>query len=84
MTIRIRTQVVPRDDGRICKATRRCDLCSNDVSVFVRPKDFDAFVSGAGYMQTLFPYLTADERELLLNGFCGPCFDSFCPPDEDD
>lgn len=80
----IRTDHVPREDGRDCKATRRCELCGNDVSVCVRHVDMVRFLDGEGFVQDLFPYLTADERELLMNGFCGPCFDSFCPPDEDD
>lgn len=82
MTVTIRTEEVVRDDGRTCKLTRRCDLCGKDISVFVRPEDFAALLGGGGYIQVLFPYLTADERELLMNGFWGPCFNSFHPPDE--
>lgn len=83
MSISIRTEEVVRDDDRTLKLTRACDLCGKDVSMYVQPEAFDEFVSGRGYVQELFPYLTADERELLLNGFCGPCFDSFCPPEDD-
>jgi hypothetical protein len=83
MTAMIHTEEVVRDDGRTCKLTRKCDLCATDVSMFVQPGDFEKYLAGYSYIQNLFPYLTADERELLLNGFCGPCFDSFCPPEED-
>ncbi|MDI6789938.1 MAG: hypothetical protein QME44_04515 [Thermodesulfobacteriota bacterium] len=27
-----------------------------------------------GLVQKIFPYLTADERELLVSQICGPCF----------
>lgn len=84
MTVTLRTEEVVRDDGRTCKVTRRCSLCDNDVSMYVKPGDFDDYIAGVGFIQDTFPYLTPDERELLLNGFCGPCFDSFCPPDEED
>lgn len=79
----IRTEEVVRDDGRTCKLTRRCDLCGKDVSMYVQPGDFEKFLAGVGHIQDIFPYLADDERELLLNGFCGPCFDSFCPPDDE-
>lgn len=84
MTVTIRTEEVVRDDGRTLKLTRKCELCGNDVSMCVYPEDFAKFVGGLGYVQTIFPYLTADEREILGNGFCGPCFDKFCPPDDED
>jgi len=84
MTVKIRTEEVVRDDGRTCKVTRGCELCGNDVSMYVQPGDFEKFLAGVGYIQGIFPYLTAGERELLLNGYCGPCFDSFCPPDDGD
>lgn len=74
---------VERTDDRTLKVKRRCELCGEDVFVYVRPADFMTFLAGHSYVQTLFPYLTADERELLSAGFCGPCFDSFCPPEED-
>lgn len=84
MTVTIRTEEADRDDGRTLKLTSRCGLCGNDISMFVAPEDFAKYLAGDSYIQVLFPYLTPEERELLMNGFCGPCFDSFCPPDEDE
>lgn len=86
MTIRITEAEADREersDGRVCKCTRQCRLCGEDVSVYVRVEDFDTFLRRSGYVQNIFPYLTADERELLAHGFCGPCFDKACPPDEE-
>jgi hypothetical protein len=31
-------------------------------------------------IEQAFPSLSAAERELLLSGFCGKCFDLICPP----
>jgi hypothetical protein len=75
--------VVREDDERTLRVTRRCELCAEDISVFVVPEDWLKFIAGVGYIQDLFLYLTPGERELLLNGFCGPCFDTFCPPDDE-
>lgn len=35
------------------------------------------------HAQNAFPYLTADERELLISRTCGPCFDKMFPPEWD-
>jgi hypothetical protein len=84
MAVMFTTEPVAReDDDRTLMVIRKCDLCAKNISVFVVPEHWVEFISGGGFIQELFPYLTADERELLLNGFCGPCFDSFCPPDDE-
>ncbi len=72
-----------RTDGRTLGVTRRCAMCAQDITVYVKPDDWHRFVDGESFIQEIFPYLTPDQRELLLNGFCGPCFDKFCPPDDD-
>tara|TARA_Y100000310_G_C20387451_1_gene671140 strand:+ start:362 stop:508 length:147 start_codon:yes stop_codon:yes gene_type:complete len=40
----------------------------------VNSKDFISWNNGS-YIQNAMPYLSADERELLISGTCGPCFD---------
>jgi hypothetical protein len=79
----IHAEEVVRDDGRTRKLTRRCFVCGQDVSVFVAPQDAEEFLSGGGFAQDIFPYLSAADRELLISGTCGPCFDKIFPPDED-
>ena len=34
------------------------------------------------YVQDLFPYLSADERELLVSGVCGKCYDEMFTEEE--
>ena len=84
MTVRFTCETVDREDGRTSKVTRKCELCGQNISVFVRPEDFADFAAGRGYLQELFPYLDAGERELLRAGFCDPCFNRICPPDDGD
>lgn len=84
MTVTFTTETVVRGDGRTLKVTRTCEAGGGNVTVFVNPADFEAYTAGRSQVQNLFPYLTADECELLLTGVCGPCFDKMCPADEDD
>ena len=37
--------------------------------------DYTSWENGA-LIQTAMPYLSADEREVLISGMCGPCFDN--------
>lgn len=35
------------------------------------------------YVQDVFPDLSVDDRELLISGICGKCFDSMFDEDEE-
>jgi hypothetical protein len=39
---------------------------------------------GGALIQDALGYLTADERELLISGTCGACFDNMFPPEPED
>jgi len=61
----------------------KCDTCGGVFGVPILPKDFDRWRNGE-YIQVAAPYLTADERELLVSNTCGECFDRmFAPVDFD-
>ncbi|MCR8576445.1 hypothetical protein [Streptomyces sp. Isolate_219] len=49
----------------------------------VKPEDFRAWQNGK-FVQDAFPYLTDDQRELLVSKTCGPCFDVMFGDDEGD
>lgn len=53
-----------------------CVQCGQEFSVYLSPKDMHDWLAGSGYIQDLMPYLSPAERELLISGTCGPCFDS--------
>ena len=40
----------------------------------VHVEDVTAWENGE-LIQNAMPYLSADEREVLISGTCGPCFD---------
>ena len=45
------------------------------VEMAVDVDDYTSWENGE-LIQTALPYLTADEREVLISGMCGPCFDN--------
>jgi hypothetical protein len=52
-----------------------CQECNKTFSLNVNSLDFMAWKIYGQFIQTAFPYLTADERELLISSYCGDCFD---------
>lgn len=59
-----------------------CNICKKPHTLSLNPKDFQDWVSGKK-AQHAFPYLSADERELLISGTCGVCFEKLFEGDED-
>ena len=51
-----------------------CRVCKNQVEMKVYVEDVTAWENGE-LIQNAMPYLTPDEREVLISGTCGPCFD---------
>jgi hypothetical protein len=55
-----------------CECT--CVSCKQTSIVFVPMHQFNAWRNGA-LAQDAFPYLHADQRELLISGTCPDCFE---------
>ena len=51
-----------------------CRHCKESSELAVNRQDIEDWAAGK-YIQDAMPYLSADERELLISGTCGPCFD---------
>ena len=51
-----------------------CNRCKDQVEMKVHVEDVTAWENGE-LIQNAMPYLSADEREVLISGTCGPCFD---------
>ena len=62
---------------------RTCLICHKSYTLKVDAEDLDAFNEGHS-VQHCFPYLSADERGLLISGMCGKCFDELCGEDYED
>ena len=52
----------------------QCVSCKDTHVLMVNKNDLKRWESGAR-IQDAMPYLTPDERELLISGICGKCFD---------
>lgn len=62
----------------------KCPMCGKVTLVDVRSADYDAWQHGK-HVQDAFPYLPADEREMLITGICSECWDKmFGVVEEDD
>lgn len=51
-----------------------CRMCNNSKRFRLSTAAFDAWNKGE-LIQRAFPTLSEDDRELLISGACGPCFD---------
>lgn len=61
--------------------TAQCRDCKKTFELKVNIADVKAWRQGT-LIQKALPYLTPDERELLISGICGGCFDrAFGEPD---
>ena len=58
----------------------KCRDCGITFHLDVLDTDITKYRAGA-YVQVAFPYLTSAERELLISGTCGTCFDKMFPED---
>ena len=60
-----------------------CNHCSYAENILVCGQDFDDWVDGE-LTQNAFPYLSDDQRELIMTSTCGKCFDEMFPPQDYD
>lgn len=52
-----------------------CCSCRKVCHVTVSLEDFTRWQLGGGAIQSIMPYLSADDRELLISGTCSKCWD---------
>jgi hypothetical protein len=60
----------------------KCGMCKVDIVVVYDDVDYRRWKESE-LIQNAFPYLTADERELLMSATCGGCFDKLFAEEED-
>jgi len=57
-----------------------CVMCGSKQKISFDQKDFDAWNEGT-LIQDALPYLSIAEREMLITGICGDCW-NVCFPKE--
>ena len=65
-----------------------CNSCQTQTEMMVNINDYAAWERdrqkpGGLLIQDAMPYLTANEREVLISGTCGECFDEMFPEPSD-
>jgi hypothetical protein len=53
-----------------------CRECGETKILFLRLQDLQRWKSGE-VIQRVFPDLSQSDRELMMSGICGECFDDF-------
>lgn len=51
-----------------------CSRCRREAQLEVSDAGYQAWVNGT-LIQNALPELSEDDREILISGICGPCFD---------
>ena len=62
-----------RNEGQTC-LRKTCNMCDTQHEIWVEDDDYKAWENGK-MCQDAFPYLDAGQREILISGTCGRCFD---------
>ena len=57
---------------------RTCVMCKREIELLVPEYAYIEWKNGM-YIQDAMSMLTPDERELLISGTCGECFDKLYP-----
>lgn len=60
-----------------------CPECHRKTAITVVAVGYYRWKAGE-YIQVALPELTADQREALMTGYCGECWDKMFPPEDDE
>lgn len=63
------------DSNKAIMISVPCRRCGKTHHIRVDIDDLQAWQSGEKLVQDAFPYLSAEDRELLLTRFCPKCWD---------
>ena len=58
---------------------KKCPMCKTMNYVEVNTEDVAIWEEGSRDIQDTFPYLSADDREILVTGICTKCWDKCFP-----
>jgi hypothetical protein len=61
-----------------------CFVCQNARTIPVNEDQLIEWKMSGQFVQDFFPDLNVNDRELLISGVCGECFDRIIPDDDDE
>lgn len=59
-----------------------CESCGKDVTIIGSEDQWNDLVTTTKNIQDIFPDLSADDREILISGICGSCYDKLFSEDD--
>lgn len=65
--------MVKQQDTLQIEAT--CNMCNKTHIIDVPRDGYTKWIKGVARIQDVMPDVSADDRELLISGTCGTCFD---------
>ncbi len=68
--------------GNLIIINGQCRICKKYFAFNVKKEDYTDYISNRKLIQQAFPYLTADERELMISETCNACFNDIFKDDE--
>lgn len=73
--------MVAFNKSEVVELVTSCVSCGAEKRIVVDMADYEDWRAG-GLIQNCFPYLSADDREILISRICGECFDRTFGGDE--
>jgi hypothetical protein len=74
-------ETTQKGNDMMTKLWATCNRCKDQVEMAVNVDDYTSWENGS-LIQDAMPYLSADEREVLISGVCGTCFDKMFGSEE--
>lgn len=76
------TENIEQDGQEKVRVVGPCYHCTKPITVLADADGWYKFEAGA-YVQDCLPTLSADDREFLISGICGECWNKMFPPEEE-
>jgi len=67
---------------RNTEINRKCRICKKTKKILVDGVDWINWQYNGMHVQNAFPYLSPNDREILISDICGDCFDRLCGDEE--
>lgn len=73
-------------NGRMVNYIATCPVCKEQHKVTVNEFDLEEYMNPqrTRKVQDIFPYLSAEDRELLISGTCSSCFNALFGGNDDE
>lgn len=60
----------------------KCSMCGKETTFTVTDEQYQKYIDGKENVQRIFPELSCAEREKLITGICGDCWNKIFKDEE--